>query len=240
MGDSVPKHTGPISLTDTHLEPSVLRTRPTTTRENRRRWKGLIPRDTQAACRFNGLASNSTPFSDRNAVRNHNGIVFGFRLESRSPSTGFPSNPAFKRYMQMSQRTKVFVFVEGFEADPYFYGQFCEQVFGAAACTYEIVGGWRLAQTGGKTVLMGFHAYLATTHSLLGTFQGKCSVALFFLDKDIDDVLHSPPYRRITSFTRSTTRLRTISLSTAISPRQRPVLAQLTRTTGARCSHRRP
>ena len=42
MGDSVPKHTGPISLTDTHLEPSVLRTRPTTTRENRRRWKGLI------------------------------------------------------------------------------------------------------------------------------------------------------------------------------------------------------
>src|ERR1039457_7243518 len=62
MGDSVPKHTGPISLTDTHLEPSVLRTRPTTTRENRQRWKGLVPRDTQAACRCNCLASNSTPF----------------------------------------------------------------------------------------------------------------------------------------------------------------------------------
>jgi hypothetical protein len=43
MGDSVPKHTGPISLTDTHLEPSVSRTRPTTTRENHRRWKGLLP-----------------------------------------------------------------------------------------------------------------------------------------------------------------------------------------------------
>ena len=26
MGDLVPKHTGPISLTDTHLEPSVSRT----------------------------------------------------------------------------------------------------------------------------------------------------------------------------------------------------------------------
>ena len=62
MGDSVPKHTGPISSTDTHLEPSVWRTRPTTTRENRWRWKGLIPRDTQAACRVNCLASNSTPF----------------------------------------------------------------------------------------------------------------------------------------------------------------------------------
>src|SRR5271156_3267294 len=43
MGDSVPKHAGPISLTDTHLEPSVSRTRPTTTRENHRRWKGLLP-----------------------------------------------------------------------------------------------------------------------------------------------------------------------------------------------------
>ena len=42
MGDSVPKHTGPISLTDTHLEPSVSRTdRPPP--ENRRRWKGLLP-----------------------------------------------------------------------------------------------------------------------------------------------------------------------------------------------------
>ena len=62
MGDLVPKHTGPISSTDTHLEPSVSRTRPTTTRENRRRWKGLIPQDTQAACRFNCLASNLPPF----------------------------------------------------------------------------------------------------------------------------------------------------------------------------------
>jgi hypothetical protein len=29
--------------------------------------------------------------SDRNTVRNHNGMVFGFKPESRSPSTGFPS-----------------------------------------------------------------------------------------------------------------------------------------------------
>jgi hypothetical protein len=32
--------------------------------------------------------------SDRNAVRNHNGMLFGFRPESRSPSTGFPSTEA--------------------------------------------------------------------------------------------------------------------------------------------------
>src|SRR5215471_11145720 len=34
--------------------------------------------------------------SDRNAVRNHNGIVFAFRPESRSPSTGFPMQNQIK------------------------------------------------------------------------------------------------------------------------------------------------
>ncbi len=29
--------------------------------------------------------------SERNAVRIHNGMVVGFRTESRSPSTGFPT-----------------------------------------------------------------------------------------------------------------------------------------------------
>jgi hypothetical protein len=93
--------------------------------------------------------------------------------------------------MQMSQRTTFFVFVEGFDVDPYFYGQLCEQVFGIAGRTYEIVGAWRLAEGGGKTALMQFHNYLATTGKLIGDFQGKMSAALFFLDKDIDDVLHS-------------------------------------------------
>src|ERR1700722_1021899 len=36
MGDSVPKHTGPISLTDTPLEPSISRTRPPIIRGNSR------------------------------------------------------------------------------------------------------------------------------------------------------------------------------------------------------------
>ena len=62
ISDSVPKHTGPNSLTDTHLEPSVSRTRPTTTRENGRRWKGLFITDAQASCRCNCVASKSTPF----------------------------------------------------------------------------------------------------------------------------------------------------------------------------------
>jgi len=43
MGDSVPKHAGPISLTDTPLEPSISRTRPTTTGENPRDGKSASP-----------------------------------------------------------------------------------------------------------------------------------------------------------------------------------------------------
>jgi hypothetical protein len=62
ISDSVPKHTRPNSLTDTHLEPSVSRTRPTTISENRRRWKGLFITDAQASCRCNCVASKSTPF----------------------------------------------------------------------------------------------------------------------------------------------------------------------------------
>lgn len=92
--------------------------------------------------------------------------------------------------MQMCQ-SKAFVFVEGFDVDPYFYGQLCKDVFGIAGCTYEIVGAWRLAQTGGKTVLLDFYKYLATTNGLCGIFQAKSFLALFFLDKDIDDVLNS-------------------------------------------------
>src|ERR1035437_10608682 len=129
MGDSVPKHTGPISLTDTHLEPSVLRTRPTTTRENRRRWKGLIPRDTQAACRFNCLASNSTPFFqmvnvmaaifrarvrraiDRKSTRlnsSHANISYAvFRLKKNRTTLHLPANEtADSRHNRARQRAQ--------------------------------------------------------------------------------------------------------------------------------------
>ena len=61
MGDSVPKHTGPISLTDTHLEPSVSRTDRPPPRESPEMERPLT-RDAQAACRCNCLASKLTPF----------------------------------------------------------------------------------------------------------------------------------------------------------------------------------
>jgi len=61
MGDSVPKHTGPNSLTDTSLEPSV--SEPDRPPPERVTGDGsLFTREAQAACRFNCWASKSTPF----------------------------------------------------------------------------------------------------------------------------------------------------------------------------------
>jgi hypothetical protein len=42
---------------------------------------------------------------------------------------------------------------------------------------------------GGKTVLVGFFKYLRRTHNLCTQLQGKRTAAVFFLDKDIDDLL---------------------------------------------------
>jgi hypothetical protein len=62
MGDSVPKHTGPISLTDTPLEPSNLQNPTDHHRRESQRWKAFFTGDAQAACRRNCLGSKLTPF----------------------------------------------------------------------------------------------------------------------------------------------------------------------------------
>jgi hypothetical protein len=62
MGDSVPKHTGPISLTDTHPRTEHLQNPTAHHWSKPQRWKSLFFRDAQTACRSNCWASNSTPF----------------------------------------------------------------------------------------------------------------------------------------------------------------------------------
>src|SRR5215469_2726794 len=56
---------GQISLTDTSLEPSISRTRPTTPEEKLVRWKGPFLSDAQAACCCNRLGSKLAPFFHR-------------------------------------------------------------------------------------------------------------------------------------------------------------------------------
>src|SRR5438477_5097534 len=61
MGDSVPKHTGPISLTDTHPGTEHLQN-PTTHHLSEPRMETLFLRDAQAACRGKFCESKPTPF----------------------------------------------------------------------------------------------------------------------------------------------------------------------------------
>ena len=62
MGDSVPKHTGPISLTDTHPRTEHLQNPTTHHPEKTAEMESLFLRDAQAACRWQLSGSNSTPF----------------------------------------------------------------------------------------------------------------------------------------------------------------------------------
>ena len=62
MGDSVPRHTGPISLTDTHLRTERLENPTDHHQRESPEMERPLTRDAQAACRCNCLASKLTPF----------------------------------------------------------------------------------------------------------------------------------------------------------------------------------
>lgn len=98
------------------------------------------------------------------------------------------THSGFRRVMQMSGRA-LFAFVEGRETDPYFFDRLCSAVCHETVA-YEITRANRLAEGGGKETLLGFFHYLRTAGSLRDDFKGKRTVAVFFLDKDVDDLLH--------------------------------------------------
>jgi hypothetical protein len=104
------------------------------------------------------------------------------RLKHSSPE-------AYHRGMQIST-AQVFVFVEGKAPDPYFYENICGAVYQPNRIGYEI----RLAKElggdgGGKKVLLGFFDFLEQRGALTNKLNGKTTQAIFFLDKDADDVL---------------------------------------------------
>lgn len=90
--------------------------------------------------------------------------------------------------MQMS-RAKIFVFVEG-KTDRYFFNKICETLLAPRGIQYEI----RLAQelpqlTGGKKALLNFFDYLDKAVALVDDFKGNKTAAIFYVDKDVDDLL---------------------------------------------------
>lgn len=98
------------------------------------------------------------------------------------------SAKGFIRSLQIS-RTNLFAFVEG-QSDLYFYDRICGLASRGASLVYDV----RMAQelpgnTGGKEALLDFFSSLRRRKLLSHEFKGKKLAIIFFLDKDIDDLL---------------------------------------------------
>jgi hypothetical protein len=89
-------------------------------------------------------------------------------------------------------RSKIHIFVEGRETDPYVYSRLCEDELSPLGLEFKVTRADELDPipgSGGKVRLLGFFDYLKSTGSLCGEFKGETYATLFMLDKDIDDVL---------------------------------------------------
>jgi len=98
---------------------------------------------------------------------------------------------AFLRSKQMSKR-ELFVFVEGNENDAYFYGNLCSSVTSSTGVSFQICSSKQIPDSSGgtgKTGLISLFHYLRQASSLLSDLNGKKTAFLFFLDKDVDDLL---------------------------------------------------
>jgi hypothetical protein len=85
--------------------------------------------------------------------------------------------------------TRVFIFVEGKHTDVFFYGELSRSVCDGAGLEREIVRADRVSGSGGKQSLLGLYRYLESAGSLVDRSKGVESWCLFYLDKDVDDIL---------------------------------------------------
>jgi hypothetical protein len=101
------------------------------------------------------------------------------------------SAAGFARGLQIS-RNQIWIVVEGL-IDRAFYSGICEQNNGLRAYTHDIALSQELpgAITSGKRQAMIFYRYLRRRKLLSSDLGGKKSCVLFFLDKDLDDVLRT-------------------------------------------------
>lgn len=110
----------------------------------------------------------------------------------------------YLRFMQMSQ-AQVFLLVEGRDPDPYVYGKIATKSLGQRFA-YEICRAEEIDREGGgggKSALLRFFMHLESNGQLGGDFKGKRWFAVFFLDKDVDDLLgaiRSSPHIIYTAF----------------------------------------
>lgn len=95
----------------------------------------------------------------------------------------------FLRYMQMSS-VAIFAFVEGRDGDCFFYDRLCAIVCEPVGLAYQVHQAVSLPLGGGgKQSLLSFFRDLERRNGLLSDLGKKRTACIFFLDKDIDDLL---------------------------------------------------
>src|SRR5690349_11523865 len=98
------------------------------------------------------------------------------------------SAAGYLRLMQMS-RVSLFVFVEGW-SDRNVYDRICKDYCNRLDLSFEVRTSAELPDSGsGKQALLAFFEFLRNRRSLCADFQGKVTGALFFIDKDVDELL---------------------------------------------------
>lgn len=97
------------------------------------------------------------------------------------------SQDGFRRSLQMTT-SSLLGFVEGDDIDPFFYGQVCWQA-SSGRVPYSIFRAREIAGAGGKSILSSFFHELCENSMLAFDFKGAGKVCVFFLDKDVDDIL---------------------------------------------------
>jgi hypothetical protein len=114
---------------------------------------------------------------------------------------------ALARSLEISE-TPLTVFVEGKNSDRYFYGRLCARACRSRGITYRVStsaeiprdyagrddassrpSGRACSERGGKKDLLKFFQYLHSNGRLNRNFKGKVISTVFYLDKDIDDLL---------------------------------------------------
>lgn len=95
---------------------------------------------------------------------------------------------SFLRSLQMSNK-RLFVFVEGTDNDPFFYGSLCSVALSGTNILYVVMNSKNIPEcSAGKKGLIDLFNYLNSKSSLFSNHKGKKTGILFFLDKDIDDL----------------------------------------------------
>ncbi|MFC1924408.1 hypothetical protein ACFLT3_00155 [Chloroflexota bacterium] len=88
-------------------------------------------------------------------------------------------------------RASLFIFIES-HADRYAYSCIVDPVFINHDMRYEFVTAEEIkGSSGGKQNLLKFFDYLKRRGSLIDTYKGKKTASVFYLDKDVDDLLRT-------------------------------------------------